>query len=95
MNPEQILPPRYEIFTSQRRHQSSCSWTGKASSSKYTGSSLAFAQGLYRWQAAAVRVDLQATVRQQWLGWLDSWLDLYPHLRMWGMENPKGFGLYL
>jgi hypothetical protein len=34
-------------------------------------------------------------VRQQWLGWLDSWLDLYPQLRMWGMENPKGFGLYL
>jgi hypothetical protein len=93
MNPGQILPPRYEISSSQRR--SSCSWTGKASSSKYTGSSIAFAWGLHRWQAAAARVDLQATERQQWLGWLASRLDLFPQLQMWGMENPKGFGLYL
>jgi hypothetical protein len=34
-------------------------------------------------------------VRQQWHKWLDSWLDLLQRLRLWGMENPKGFGLYL
>jgi hypothetical protein len=95
MNPGQILLPRYGMSSSQRRHQSSCSWTGKISSSKYTGSSLAFAWGLHWWQAAAVHVDLQATMRQQRLGRLDSWLDLFPQLQMWGMENPKGSGLYL
>jgi hypothetical protein len=68
---------------------------GKASSSKYTGSSLAFARRLYRWQPAVARVDLQATKWQQWLGWLASMLDLFPQLQIWGMENPKGFGLYL
>jgi hypothetical protein len=93
MNPEQILLPRNGISSSQ--HRSSCSWTGKASSSKYTGSSLAFARGLHWWQEAAARVDLQATERQQWFGWLASTLDLFPQLQMWGMENPKGFGLYL
>jgi hypothetical protein len=61
----------------------------------YTGSSLTFAQGLHWWHAAATHVDLHATVRQQWLGWLVSWLDLFPQLRLWGMESPKGFGLYL
>jgi hypothetical protein len=41
------------------------------------------------------RVDLQITVRQQWHEWLDSWLYLLRWLRLWRMENPKGFGLYL
>jgi hypothetical protein len=48
MNPGQILPPGYGISSSQRRHQSSCSWMGKTSSSKYTGSSLAFVWGFTR-----------------------------------------------
>jgi hypothetical protein len=26
---------------------------------------------------------------------VDGWLDLFQRLRLWGMENPKGFGLYL
>jgi hypothetical protein len=40
-------------------------------------------------------VDLQITARQQGHEWLDSWLDLLLWLRLWGMETPKGFGLYL
>jgi hypothetical protein len=45
LTPGQILPPHRGIFSS--RHQSSCSWTGKTSSSKCTGSSLASARGLH------------------------------------------------
>jgi hypothetical protein len=26
---------------------------------------------------------------------MEGWLDLFQRLRMWGMENPKGFDLYL
>jgi hypothetical protein len=58
------------IFSSQRRYRSSPSWTGKTSSSKCTGSSLASARGLHWWQVAAARVDLQTKAWRQWHGWL-------------------------
>jgi hypothetical protein len=57
------------IFSS--RHRPSCSWTGKTSFSKCTGSSLASARGFLWRQAATARVDLWTTVRELELGWME------------------------
>jgi membrane protein DedA with SNARE-associated domain len=77
INPGQILLPHYGISSSQRQHQSSCPWTGKISSSKYSGSSLAFARGLLWKQAVVTRVDLLPKARRQCARVADSWLDLF------------------
>jgi hypothetical protein len=51
--------------TSSFRHVPSSSWTAMASSSKCTGSSLAFARGLRWWQVVAARVDFRSKPREQ------------------------------
>jgi hypothetical protein len=71
LTPGQIQPPHHGISSSRRWHQSSCSWTGKTSSSKCTGSSLASARGLLWWQAATARVDLWTTTREQGHRWME------------------------
>jgi hypothetical protein len=47
-------------------------WTGKASSSKSTGSSLAFARGLHRWRAVATHDSLASytVAAESTSGWL-------------------------
>jgi hypothetical protein len=69
LTPRQIFSPHRGIFSS--RHQSSCSWTGKTSSSKCTRSSLASTRGLCWRQAATARVDLWTAAREQGLGWME------------------------
>jgi hypothetical protein len=27
--------------------------------------------------------------------WMETWIDLFKRLLLWGMKNPKGFGIYL
>jgi hypothetical protein len=66
-----------------------------ASASKCTGSSLASARGLRWWRAAAARVDLQSTAREQEQQWMDTRMDPIQQLLLTGMKNPKGFGVYL
>jgi hypothetical protein len=70
-----IQPPRHEISFS--RHQSSCSSMEKPSSSKCTGFSLAFAQGLLWRQAAAARVDLWPKACRQCARMAKFWMDLF------------------
>jgi hypothetical protein len=77
LTPGRIQPPLPGTFSSQRRHQSSCSWTGKTSSSKNTGSSLASARRLLWWQVAVVRVDLRSKGAATVARVADSCLDLF------------------
>jgi hypothetical protein len=75
------------------RRRSSCSSTGKASFSKGSGSSLAFARGLCAEATAAVRVDLRSTAWLQCALAADSWLDLLRVTANVGAEKPYGFWL--
>jgi hypothetical protein len=75
----QQLPPG--IFSSRRR--SSCSWMVRASFSKYSGFSLAFARGLQRWLLAA-RLDLRFPLTWQCaLRWILGEI-YYKWLQVWG-----------
>jgi hypothetical protein len=78
---------RVPLGISSSRRQSSSSWTTRASFSKCTRFSLAFARGLRRWLSAALRLDLQSPLRWQCALAVDSRHDL---LRMaasaWGAK---------
>jgi hypothetical protein len=67
---------RLPLGISSSHRQSSSSWTARASFSKCTGFSLAFARGLRRWLLAAVRLDLQSPLRWQCALAVDSRHDL-------------------
>jgi hypothetical protein len=88
-----IQQPPPEISSSRR--WSSCSWMVRASFSKYSRFSLAFARGLRRWLLVAVRLDLQFPPRWQCALAADSLRDLLRMVASVGVKNPKGFGFYL
>jgi hypothetical protein len=67
---------RLPLGISSSRRQSSSSWTARASFSKCTGFSLAFAQGLRRWLPVAAHLDLRSTLRWQCALAVDSRQDL-------------------
>jgi hypothetical protein len=89
----QILLPRCGISSSQ--HQPLSPSTDMASYSKCMEPSLASARWLCWWRATAARVDLQSTARQQKQHWMNTRMDLIQRLLLRGMENSKGFGVYL
>jgi hypothetical protein len=67
----------------------------KTSSSKCNGFSLASARGLF-WGKQRQRVWIYRLGRSgSVLGWLTLGKIYFKWLRMWRMENPKGFGFYL
>jgi hypothetical protein len=86
MIPRQIR--RLPLGISSSRRRSSSSWTARASFSKCTGFSLAFARGLRRWLPVAACLDLRSTLRWQCALAADSRQDL---LRMaasaWGEKT--------
>jgi hypothetical protein len=67
----------------------------RASFSKCTVSSLAFAQGLRRWLPTAARLDLNSPQRWQYALAVVPSTICWEWLRMCGVKNPKGFGFYL
>jgi hypothetical protein len=87
-----IQQPPSKITSSRR--WSSCSLMVRASFSKCSGFSLAFARGLRRW-LLAVRVDLRFPTRWQCALAAASKQDLFRVAAVRGVKNPKGFGIYL
>jgi hypothetical protein len=81
-----IQQPPPGISSSRRR--SSCSWMVRASFSKYSGFSLAFARGLRRWLLVVARLDLQFPLRWQCALAADLLLDLIGMAASAGCEKP-------
>jgi hypothetical protein len=67
----------------------------RASFSKCTVSSLAFAQGLRWWSLTAVHSDLLSPQRRQCVLEVVPGMICWEWLQMCGVKNPKGFGFYL
>jgi hypothetical protein len=87
---------RLPLGISSSRRQSSSSWTARASFSRCTGFSLAFARGLWRWLPMAAHLDLRSALRWQCALAADSRQDLLGMATSaWGEKNPKCFGFYL
>jgi hypothetical protein len=81
-----IQQPPPEIFSSRR--WSSCSWMVRASFSKYSGFSLAFARGLRRWLLAAARLDLRFPLWWQCALAADSSQDMLRMAASMGVGKP-------
>jgi hypothetical protein len=67
----------------------------RASFSKCTVFSLAFARGLRWWSMMAARLDLHSSQQRQCTLAVVPGSICWEWLQMRGVKNPKGFGLYL